>query len=62
MRKSRAVSEHAAENSMDEAKAWSRVEEYIAEIVPFSNILAYYKIGPVVSRVLLNFFYKVGFR
>ena len=56
----RAVKEHAAENSTDERKAWSRVEEYIDEIVPFFNILTYYKIGLVVSRLLLNFFYKVS--
>ncbi len=55
-----AVKEHAAENSIDEAKAWKRVEEYIDEIVPFFNILTYYKIGLVVSRLLLNFFYKVS--
>src|SRR5258706_13535609 len=54
------VREHAAENNIDEGKAWSRVEEYINEIVPFFNILTYYKIGLVVSRVLLNFFYKVS--
>jgi glycerol-3-phosphate O-acyltransferase len=55
-----AVKEHAAENSIDEEKAWSRVEEYIHEIVPFFNILTYYKFGLVVSRGLLNFFYKVS--
>src|SRR6266550_681977 len=53
------VREHAAENGIDEGKAWERVEEYIDEIVPFFNILTYYKIGLVVSRVLLNFFYKI---
>ena len=56
----RAVKEHAAENSVDEATTWKRVEGYIDEIVPFFNILTYYKIGLVVSRVLLNFFYKVS--
>src|SRR6267378_4251752 len=55
-----AVREHAVENGIDEGKAWSRVEEYINEIVPFFNILTYYKIGLVVSRALLNFFYKVS--
>jgi len=45
---------------MDEGKAWGRVEEYIDEIVPFFNILTYYKIGLVVSRVLLTLFYKVS--
>src|ERR1700730_14727679 len=57
---SQAVREHAADNAMDEGEAWSRVEEYIDEIVPFFNILTYYKIGLVVSRTLLNFFYKVS--
>ena len=56
----KAVREHAAENTMDEGEAWGRVEEYIDEIVPFFNILTYYKIGLVVSRTLLNFFYKVS--
>ena len=56
----RAVNEHALENSVDEATTWKRVEGYIDEIVPFFNILTYYKIGLVVSRVLLNFFYKIS--
>jgi len=55
-----AVQEHARENGVDERSTWRRVEEYIDEIVPFFNILTYYKIGLVVSRVLLNFFYKVS--
>lgn len=55
-----AVREHAAEQSIDEAAAWRRVETYIDEIVPFFNILTYYRIGLVVSKVLLNFFYKVS--
>ncbi len=55
-----AVKEHAAENSVDEATTWKRVEGYIDEIVPFFNILTYYRIGLVVSRTLLNFFYKVS--
>jgi len=54
------VKEYAAENSVDEAIAWRRVEAYIDEIVPFFNILTYYKIGLAVSRVLLSFFYKVS--
>ena len=55
-----AVKEHATENSISEAATWKRVEQYIDEIVPFFNILTYYRIGLVVSRVLLNFFYKVS--
>jgi glycerol-3-phosphate O-acyltransferase len=55
-----AVKEHSAENSIPESQTWNRVETYIDEIVPFFNILTYYRIGLVVSRVLLNFFYKVS--
>jgi glycerol-3-phosphate O-acyltransferase len=55
-----AVKEYSAENSLAESVAWKRVETYIDEIVPFFNILTYYKIGLVVSRVLLNFFYKIS--
>ncbi len=55
-----AVKEHALEHSVDEAATWKRVDDYIDEIVPFFNILTYYKIGLVVSRTLLNFFYKVS--
>jgi len=55
-----AVKEHARENGISEQETWKRVETYIDEIVPFFNILTYYKIGLFVSRVLLNFFYKIS--
>jgi len=55
-----AVKEHASETRLDEAATWRLVEAYIDEIVPFFNILTYYKIGLTVSRLLLNFFYKVS--
>ena len=55
-----AVKEHAGEHRISESDAWKRVELYIDEIVPFFNILTYYKFGLVVSRALLNFFYKVS--
>src|SRR5689334_4855038 len=55
-----AVKEHATEQKVSEAQTWKRVESYIDEIVPFFNILTYYKFGLVVSRSLLNFFYKVS--
>lgn len=55
-----AVAEHSAETSLSEAATWKLVEGYIDEIVPFFNILTYYKFGLVVSRLLLNFLYKVS--
>ncbi|MDB4872043.1 MAG: Glycerol-3-phosphate 1-O-acyltransferase [Gemmatimonadales bacterium] len=55
-----AVKEHSTEHSMEEAAVWRRVEAYIDEIVPFFNILTYYKVGLAVSKSLLGFFYKVS--
>jgi glycerol-3-phosphate O-acyltransferase len=55
-----AVERHARENGIAEADAWKRVHEYIDEIVPFFNILAYYKFGYAASRVTLNMLYKVS--
>ncbi|MGH7710605.1 MAG: hypothetical protein ACREOG_04945, partial [Gemmatimonadaceae bacterium] len=50
---------HAADRGLHERVAMARVREYLDEIIPFFNILAYYRIGYVVSRTLLNLFYKV---
>jgi glycerol-3-phosphate O-acyltransferase len=55
-----AVSDHSSRHQLEEAQTWRRVEEYIDEIVPFFNLLTYYKIGLLVSETLLNFFYKVS--
>ena len=55
-----AVEAHSREQGIGEEPTWKRVDEYIDEIVPFFNILTYYKFGLVVSRALLNFFYKVS--
>ena len=55
-----AVERHSREHDMDAAAAWKRVDVYIDEIVPFFNILAYYKVGYAVSRATLNMLYKVS--
>ena len=55
-----AVSQHASEHGVPEEKTWRRVEEYIDEIVPFFNILAYYEYGFPASKMLLDLFYKVS--
>ena len=59
-RVARAAAEHAREVSVSEPEAWRRVERYIDEIVPFFNILAYYKFGYAASRATLNLLYKVS--
>ncbi|HON79703.1 MAG TPA: 1-acyl-sn-glycerol-3-phosphate acyltransferase [Spirochaetota bacterium] len=55
----RAVIAHALENKVRIQDVQEKVEEYIEEIVPFFNLLAYYKVGDWVSRLILNFLYEV---
>lgn len=54
-----AVRAHTQEHHEPEPLVWRRVNEYIDEIVPYFNILAYYRLGYPVSRVMLNLLYKV---
>ena len=56
----RAVSVHAKEHDLAPETVWRKVAAYIDEIVPFFNILAYYRFGYFVSRAMLNLFYKVS--
>lgn len=55
-----AVRLNAAECGESETETWQRVRGYLGEIVPFFNILAYYRLGYWVSRALLGLFYKVS--
>lgn len=55
-----AVRAHAREHAVSEEDGWKRVRRYLDEIIPFFNILAYYRLGYVASRAVLNFFYKVS--
>ena len=55
-----AVEAFAHEHHVSEFEAWRRVRTYIDEIVPFFNILAYYKFGYAASRAILNLLYKVS--
>jgi glycerol-3-phosphate O-acyltransferase len=54
-----AVREHAAEQGVSEAAAWTKVDLYVREIVPFFNIIAYYEIGFRVARWVLGLLYNV---
>jgi glycerol-3-phosphate O-acyltransferase len=56
----RAVDAHAAAHGLSTEKVWRLVRRYIDEIVPFFNILAYYRFGYLSSRAVLNMFYKVS--
>ena len=55
-----AVRQHAAEKGISEPDAWRTVDQYIDEIVPFFNIIAYYHLGYRAAGWLLNLFYKVS--
>ncbi|MBL0171267.1 MAG: 1-acyl-sn-glycerol-3-phosphate acyltransferase [Gemmatimonadaceae bacterium] len=55
-----AVRVHAAEHGESETVTWERVHRYLDEIVPFFNILAYYRLGYNASRFVLGLFYKVS--
>jgi glycerol-3-phosphate O-acyltransferase len=55
-----AVRTHATENAIAERDVWATVDEYVREIVPFFNVVAYYQIGYRAAGWLLNLFYKVS--
>jgi glycerol-3-phosphate O-acyltransferase len=54
-----AVRAHAVEHTEQEDATWARVHRYLHEIVPFFNVLAYYRLGYWVARAALGLFYKV---
>jgi glycerol-3-phosphate O-acyltransferase len=54
-----AVRDHARENGVSEAVAWRKVHDYVTEIVPFFNIVAYYQVGYRLAKALLRLFYNV---
>ncbi len=55
---SAAIAEHAAAHGMADSEVRIRVNQYIDEIVPFFNVLSYYRIGYNLSRLLINLLYK----
>src|ERR1043165_5373534 len=54
-----AVREHATANGVTETRGWQRVNEYVTEIVPFFNIIAYYHVGYRLAKMALRVFYNV---
>jgi glycerol-3-phosphate O-acyltransferase len=55
-----AVEEHARDAGVTREAAWKKVDSYINEIVPFFNIIAYFRFGYATGKALLNLFYKVS--
>jgi glycerol-3-phosphate O-acyltransferase len=56
----KAVAKHAKDHDLAQDDVWRTVAAYIDEIVPFFNILAYYRFGYFASRALLHMFYRVS--
>ncbi|MFN0180455.1 MAG: 1-acyl-sn-glycerol-3-phosphate acyltransferase [Gemmatimonadales bacterium] len=56
----RAVDEAAREHRLPRARVERQVEEYIDEIVPFFNVLSYYKLGFNLSKLLTRLFYRIS--
>jgi glycerol-3-phosphate O-acyltransferase len=54
-----AMDRHAAEHHLPAAEVRAQVERYIDEIVPFFNVLSYYRLGYNVARVLLRSLYRI---
>ena len=55
-----AITAHAREHDTPESEVRRLVNEYIDEIVPFFNVLSYYKLGYNLSRLLLHLLYNTS--
>jgi glycerol-3-phosphate O-acyltransferase len=53
-----AIQRHSSEHAEAESQVRTLVNHYIDEIVPFFNVLSYYRIGYNLARVLINLLYK----
>lgn len=54
-----AMREYRKEKRLGELEVRVRVEGYIDEILPFFNVLSYYRLGYNLARLTLNLLYKV---
>jgi glycerol-3-phosphate O-acyltransferase len=54
-----AMREHRRVHGLAELEVRVRVEQYIAEILPFFNVLSYYRLGYNLAKLTLNLLYKV---
>ncbi len=55
-----AAAAHAREHRLAEREVWRRVSRYVDEIVPYLNVLTYYKVGYNAAKLFLNLLYKVS--
>src|SRR5262249_28719283 len=55
-----AMRAHVREHRLSEAEVRVRVEQYVDEILPFFNVLSYYKVGYNLARLTMRLLYKVS--
>jgi glycerol-3-phosphate O-acyltransferase len=55
-----AMRRHMREQHLTEVEVRARVEQYIDEILPFFNVLSYYKLGYNLAKLVLRLLYKVS--
>ena len=55
-----AAAAHAREHHLPERDVSRRVSRYVDEIVPYLNVLTYYKVGYNAAKLFLNLLYKVS--
>ena len=55
-----ALAEHCRAHGISQLEARVRVEQYVEEIVPFFNVLSYYRVGYNLARGLLRLLYRVS--
>jgi glycerol-3-phosphate O-acyltransferase len=55
-----ALREHMAEHAVPEATVRRRVQSYLDEIIPYFNVLSYYKLGYNIAKIFVNLLYKVS--
>ena len=55
-----AMRTHVRERKLSEAEVRVRVEQYIDEILPFFNVLSYYKVGYNLAKLTMRLLYKVS--
>jgi glycerol-3-phosphate O-acyltransferase len=53
-----AIARHCREHGTPEPEVRARVERYIDEIVPFFNVLSYYRLGYNLARMLIHLLYR----
>ena len=55
-----ALEQHCRTHDISQLEARVRVEQYVEEIVPFFNVLSYYRVGYNLARALLRLLYRVS--